>query len=206
VHSFCLAKNQLEIFLQAMKTSINTNGLSPREATIKFTERKNLTRQTFAYKPLWGLILLLLISSCTKRSEGQQVLDHPTASIQDSIKPKVNIQVNRRYDDKGNVIGLDSTYTSYYSNFNGDTTKMDSIMKNFDEYFKRDYPLFFNQGMNSLFFNDSLRYPDFFHKDFFQRHYEINDLYFRDMMQRMDSIKNRFYRDEHQKKEKSKSL
>jgi hypothetical protein len=188
-----------------MKIVTDNSGLSPRGRTTgKAT--KNLKRPKFSYKPLWGLVLLLLISSCTEKSNGQETADRRSASAHDSVKPKVSIQVNRRYDDKGNLVGLDSTYSSYYSNVKGDTTKMDSIMKNFDAYFKRDHSLFFNNGMNSLFFNDSLRYPDFFHKDFFQRHYEMNDLYFRDMMHRMDSIKNKFYRDQNLQHNKSKSL
>ncbi len=189
-----------------MKIVTDNNGLSPRGRTIKYAAKKNSKRRKFSFKPLWGLVLLLLISSCTEKSNGQQANDKATASSQDSIKPKVSIQVNRRFDEKGNVVGFDSTYSSYYSNISGDTTKMDSIMKNFDAYFKRDHSLFFNNGMSSLFFNDSLRYPDFFHKDFFQRHYEINDLYFRDMMHRMDSIKNKYYRDQNSQKGKSKSL
>lgn len=188
-----------------MKTVTENNGLSPRGRTIKEAKRKTFLTRKSIYKPLWGFVILLILASCTEKSNGQQKSDRETASVHDSIKPNVNISVNRRYDDKGNLIGLDSTYSSYYSSFSGDTAKMDSIMKNFDTYFKRDYPLFFNNGMNSLFFNDSLRYPDFFHRDFFQRHYEINDLYFRDMMQRMDSIKNKFYRDQQVKKEKTKS-
>lgn len=185
-----------------MTIETENNGLSPRGRTIKST--KNKQRRKFIYKPLWGFVLLLLISSCTEKSNGQQ--PGTNLSAQDTIKPKVSIQVNRRYDDKGNLIGLDSTYSSYYSNISGDTSMMDSIMKDFDSYFKRDHSLFFNQGMNSLFFNDSIRYPNFFHKDFFQRHYEINDHYFRDMMQRLDSIKNKFYRDINGKDNPSRSL
>jgi hypothetical protein len=187
-----------------MKIAIGNNGLSPRGRTIK--KKKSRRLQSFL-KPLWGLVLLLLITSCTENSKGQQTTDKKTVTAaQDSVKPKVSIKVNRRYDDKGNLVGLDSTYSSYYSNIGDDSMKMDSIMRNFDLYFKRDHPLFFNQRMNSLFFNDSLKYPDFFHKDFFQRHYELNDLYFRDMMKRMDSIKNKFYRDQQPEQEKNKSL
>ena len=54
----------------------------------------------------------------------------------------------------------------------------------------------FDRQFNNLFFQDSLLYPDFFHKDFFQKRYELNTPYLRDMMQRMDSVKNSFYRDQ----------
>jgi hypothetical protein len=75
----------------------------------------------------------------------------------------------------------------------GDTAKMDSLMHSFDQYFKRDHFSFFNDELEKMFFSDSLRYPDFFHNDFFMKRYESNNQYFRDMMERMDSIKNRFY-------------
>jgi len=116
-------------------------------------------------------------------------------ALSDSVnKPKVNIQVNKRYDGKGNVVGFDSTYTSFYSNVDGDTLKMDSLMRSFDSYFDIGKTSFLSRRFDSLFFNDSLRYPDFFHDDFFLKRYELNDLYFRDMMRRMDSVKNNFYR------------
>jgi hypothetical protein len=63
---------------------------------------------------------------------------------------------------------------------------------------------FFNNEFKPLFFNDSLRYPDFFHHDYFMKRYELNDRYMRDMMHRMDSIKNKFYFDKSQN-DKNKS-
>ena len=126
---------------------------------------------------------------------------------QDSLnKPKVNIKVNRRFDEKGNLIGFDSTYSSFYSNVEGDTSGMDSLMSRFDRYFNRNHSSFFDSQFNSLFFTDSLRYPDFFHQDFFMKRYEMNDDYLKGMMHRMDSIKNRFYQDLHRKPDSSKDL
>jgi hypothetical protein len=59
--------------------------------------------------------------------------------------------------------------------------------------------------LDKFFFNDSLLYPDFFHKDYFMKRYELNDDYFRNMMERMDSIKNRFYKEQSRKPEKKSS-
>lgn len=178
-----------------MKTTSKQNGLSARWKTI----------DNFL-KPFFGLLLVLLLflSSCHEKTRGQTSEEkNRTSSVnKDSLnKPKVNIKVNKHYDDKGNVIGFDSTYTSFYSNVQGDTARMDSLMGSFDRYFKRDHSLFFDNQFNSLFFNDSTRYPDFFHDDFFMKRYELNDHYIRDMMSRMDSIKNHFYY-ERSKKEK----
>jgi hypothetical protein len=183
-------------------------GLSARQkATQKFKKilssiRDRIVRSMFLMF-LTGIFVTL--SSCDKKTNGQNAAeakkDH-TAIADDSLnKPKVNIKVNRHYDDKGNVIGFDSTYTSFYSNIRGDTVKMDSLMHSFDSYFNRNHSSFLNNQFNSLFFNDSMRYPDFFHNDFFMKRYELNDDYLKGTMQRMDSIKNHFF-SEHSKKRK----
>lgn len=163
----------------------------------------------FSVTPFWVFLMAasLIISSCNEKTSGQhsEKKEKSASVAKDSLnKPKVNIQVNKRFDDKGNVIGFDSTYTSFYSNVQGDTARMDSLMKSFDRHFNRDYSSFFDNQFNSLFFNDSLRYPDFFHNDYFMKRYELNDHYFRNMMERMDSMKNRFYQ-EHSNKEKYKA-
>ena len=173
--------------METVKTK--DNGLSARRRTMD--RNKNVL--------IIGVILFIctMLISCNEKSKGQDFKDRDknTASVmKDSVnKPKVNIQVNKHYDDKGNVIGFDSTYSSYYSNIEGDTMKTDSLFQSFDRYFDTNHSLFFKDRLNNLFFNDSLGYPDFFHKDYFMRRYELNDDYFKDMMQRMDSIKNRFY-------------
>src|SRR5688572_795856 len=173
-----------------MKLPLKRAGLSARRKTsysVRISESSCLALL---------LVLPLLLSSCHEKTNGQTADDkQKVASAEaDSVKqPKVNIKVNRHYDDKGNVVGFDSTYTSFYSNVQGDTSRMDSLMGSFDKYFNKDYSSIFNNEFNSLFFNDSLRYPDFFHSDYFMKRYELNDHYFRGMMNRMDSIKNQFY-------------
>lgn len=174
-------------------------GLSARQKTFKFPRSSPLS--------LFLLGVLLALSSCNEKTNGQHSAKLNKDQTTDSLsKPKVNINVNRHYDDKGNVIGFDSTYTSYYSDVVGDTALMDSLMSSFDRYFNLNHSSFFRKEFSPLFFNDSLRYPDFFHDDFFMKRYELNDEYLKGMMQRMDSIKNRFYRDESVKSKKSKDL
>jgi len=145
---------------------------------------------------------LLFLTACQDKStaqtndgksdRGQVATRHKDDSVK---KPKVDIKVNRHFDDKGNMVGFDSTYTSYYSSVEGDTTQMDSMFRDFNTYFKKQHRSLFDDHFNNLFFNDSLMYPDFFHKDFFSQRYKLNDRYFRDMMTEMDSVKNKFYRD-----------
>lgn len=166
-----------------MNTNAVCSGLSAR--------RKTTVLKNFSIL----LLLLLSVTACHDTTQGQEKSAPTNGITQDSTdKPEVNIKVNRRYDDKGNLIGFDSLYSSYYSS-SGNTNQLDSIRHRFKTYFNREHSTFFNNRMNSLFFNDTLLYPDFFHKDFFQQHYELNDAYMKQMMQRMDSIKNEFYRE-----------
>jgi len=169
--------------------------------------RRQLTQGIFLV-PIMAVFVGL--SSCDKKTNGQ---DPDNKSKRQAIvandtlnKPKVNVQVNRRYDEKGNLIGFDSTYSSFYSNITGDTVKMDSLMHSFDMYFNRNHSSFFDRQFNPMFFNDSLRYPDFFHKDFFMKRYELNDKYMRETMERMDSIKNHFFFDDTKKRKEPKDL
>ncbi|MBT1697221.1 hypothetical protein KK083_10065 [Fulvivirgaceae bacterium PWU4] len=196
-----------------MNLQLKSNGLSARRRTIDKIKKIISSISNLAK---WRSLLVLLattslmISSCHEKTNGQdnRNLQKDQASVaQDSLnKPKVNIKVNRRYDDKGNLIGFDSTYSSFYSNVKGDTSKMDSLMGRFDRYFNSNHSSLFDRQFNSLFFTDSLRYPDFFHHDFFMKRYEMNDDYLKGMMHRMDSIKNRFYQDLHKKPDNSKEL
>jgi hypothetical protein len=162
-----------------------------------------------------GLLLMSVVgiffglSSCDKlkgQSPDGKNNDQSIATSDSLKKPKVNIQVNRHFDDNGNMIGFDSTYSTFYSNVEGDTAKMDSLMHSFDSYFSRNHSAFLNRQMDPLFFNDSLRYPDFFHDDFFLRRYESNGDYFKGMMRRMDSIKNRFFYEDSKPKNKSNDI
>jgi len=149
---------------------------------------------------------LLLITACQDKSTAQsstgsseQTKGTTQAKVDSLKKPKVDIKVNRHFDEKGNIVGFDSTYTSYYSSVDGDTTKMNTMFKDFNAYFKDQHRSLFDDHFNNLFFNDSLMYPDFFHNDFFSQRYRLNDKYFRDMMSEMDSVKNKFYRDNRSK-------
>jgi hypothetical protein len=186
-----------------MKTLFKRYGLAARRKTIDKI-KKIISR----FNPSLGTLIIgsLILASCHEKTNGQDsnTIKKDRASVaEDSLNnPKVNIKVNRRYDDKGNLIGFDSTYSSYYSNIGKDSAQMDSLMNSFDRYFNRNHSSFFRNEFTPLFFNDSLRYPDFFHNDFFMKRYELNDQYMRDMMNRMDSIKNRFYQ-EHSKKGKN---
>jgi hypothetical protein len=180
-----------------MDTQHDLDGLVARRKT-----NNGLTKLTGLSRGIIACLAMMLFAAACKPASGQKekagdsAIAHINADT--TYKPKVDIQVNRRFDNKGNLIGFDSTYSTYYSNVMGDTSMMDSLMGGFDTFFKNRHSSFLNNGFRPLFFNDSSRYPDFFHNDFFLRRYELNDLYMRDMMKRMDSIKNNYYKNESQ--------
>lgn len=196
-----------------MKWNAQRSGLSARRGTTQKIDKKVfIIMRPVARAVFLGAfaVVSILISSCDKKSNGQDRAtaqsNHTTFSKDSLNKPKVSVKVNRRYDEKGNVIGFDSTYSSYYSNVKGDTATMDSLMHRFDRYFNFNHSSLWDRQFNTLFFNDSARYPDFFHDDFFMKRYELNDQYFRGMMNRMDSIKNHFFKEESRKRADSKDL
>jgi hypothetical protein len=182
-----------------MKKNQN-DGLSARQQTIYHPGTATL-KTGCSFTIVMTLVVMtgigLLTVSCQQghTKESAHLAKDSVVSSDSLKKPDTKIQVNRRYDNKGNLIGFDSTYSSFYSNVQGDTVRMDSLMKRFDTYFGRQHSQLFDQQFNKLFFNDSLAYPDFFHQDFFMKRYELNDRYLRGMMHRMDSIKNRFYKE-----------
>jgi hypothetical protein len=192
----------IESNLKTMKGICKTSGLSARRGSIETMWKNICDGSCFSNRAKFLAFIAAIsiaFSSCDKKVDGQNLehskKDHAAVTKDSLDEPKVNIKVNRHYDEKGNLIGFDSTYSKFYSNVKGDTAAMDSLMNNFDRYFNRNHSSLFDRHFNTLFFNDSARYPDFFHDDFFMKRYELNDKYLRRMMQDMDSIKNDFFRD-----------
>ena len=155
-----------------------------------------------------AIISSLLFSSCNAQDNKDKLKSSNEIKTLKQ-EPTIDIRVNKKYDENGNQIGFDSTYTSYYSQIEGDTTLMDSLFKQFNPFFKAHYSDVFDQQFNHLFFNDSLFYEDFFHTDFFTKRFAINDAYFEKIMEEMDSLKNEFYQKNRkvwkQKNDKKKS-
>lgn len=150
------------------------------------------TKSAFFRMLAWTAIMLDL-SACN----GQATTDGATAStdttLQHTDTPKVDVRVNRQYDEHGNLIAYDSTYSSVYTSRTGDAAFMDSVFKDFMPGFGMSYPFLNDPGFNSLFFPDSSFHRDFFHNDFFQKRMEMNQQYMRRMMEQMDSVKNRYF-------------
>ena len=133
---------------------------------------------------LIAAFVFLQFTSCNSQ-EAKNVKKHEN-------KPHESVQVNKKYDENGNLVAFDSVYTSYYSNIEGDTLHMDSLMDNFDMYFNNE--LGKDYSWNNLYAPDSTLNLNFFRDDFFEKQFLQQDEQMLKMMQQMDSLKNSFFK------------
>lgn len=161
--------------------------------------------------------LAVLFFSCNGQALKKQSQSQNDAKQSHSIgwssadtanKPKVKVNVNKRYDDKGRVVQFDSTYSYFYSSPGGLLhSNNDSIFNNFQSFFDKSYPDMFKNQNRDIFFNDSLFKYDFFNDDYFFKRYQLNQKNFEGFYKRMDSLKHHFmehaYPNGYQKKEKT---
>jgi hypothetical protein len=108
-------------------------------------------------------------------------------------QPQTNVKVNKQYDEKGNIIKYDSTYSYYYSNVKSDTNLRDSIFNKFKNQFNQRYFFSKDPFFNNFFFQDSLLKYDFYKKDFFSDRFRNNMHNMDSLFWRMDSLKNDFF-------------
>lgn len=154
--------------------------------------------RTIGTTPLVHALAILTMSLPACSGQAQQHREH--TAITDTLAaridtPKTEVHVNKVYDADGNLIAFDSTYSSFYSSYNADPAMMDSLFRDFQPRFNRQFPFMNDPGFNDLFFRDSLLYPDFFHDDFFRKRMEMNDRWMQQMMAEMDSMKNSYFLD-----------
>ena len=149
-------------------------------------------------KRIWMLFMAvtLILSSCN----GQEKQIKKDKSGDAKKAPKEDIIVNKQYDEHGNLIQYDSTYTYFYSNIENDTIAEDSIFTNFRKMFELQYPFSYKPYFNDFFFRDSLMKYDFYKKDFFTERFRQNIEHTEKIFQEMDSIKNKFFFEQFRKK------
>lgn len=136
---------------------------------------------------------------CNAQNNGQPITEKKQDTLQDSNTentPKVNINVNKEYDEEGNLIGFDSTYSYSYSNVGDDSLNLDidSLFNGFSPSFFRHSPGIWSRHFDDLFFNDSLLHNNFFNDDYFFNRFERNLLEPDDVFRRMDSLKNKYFK------------
>ena len=87
--------------------------------------------------------------------------------------PKGSWTVDKEYDENGNLIRYDSSYTwssiKHMDKFS--TLKKDSLVKSFELKFLKDFSHFEDQGFSAVFTKDSLFSKHFFNDSFFNSNF-----------------------------------
>jgi hypothetical protein len=81
--------------------------------------------------------------------------------------PKTDIKVNKEYDENGNLVKYDSTYSYYYLNIETDSILKNKVIDNLNKQFNRNYFFSYDPFINYQFFQDSLFKDHLFKNDLF---------------------------------------
>lgn len=141
-------------------------------------------------KLIFLVLLSLQVLGCnSQKNKAVEIVKDPV--ISDTTQPQVNIRVNKKYDDKGNLIQYDSTYSYYYSSQSGNVQQLssDSLFTQLRSKFRTKYDDWFSHSLDPVFFSDSLFKYDFLNKDYFEKRFELNKRVFQDLFREMDSLK-----------------
>lgn len=114
----------------------------------------------------------------------------PDTVVLNQFKPKYDFRVNKKYDDKGNLVEMDSSYSYFYSSRGvQDSLLMDSLFERLRVPLLKNYNQLFEDKTDRIFFNDSLFKYDFYNDDYFRKRFEMNFIQFQNMYRQMDSLK-----------------
>lgn len=146
-----------------------------------------------------GLLLLSVIAFAKNRQD--------TIKYTKPGNPKVHYNVHKVYNKKGNLISYDSTYSwSYHHESKGRQIDVDSVMRKFLPYFRRNFPNADMKAMRQHFMGmpDSAMILDFFNNKKFFDQWQGQLFDFQQQIRQMDSLRNRFFKQFMQQQQKSK--
>jgi len=140
-------------------------------------------------------ILFVSFYSCsTKKTETKSAKVLET-SLTDTIKPKINYKVSKKYDKNGNLISEDSTYSYIYSNGNISEKMQQKIYRQFKNEMSKKFPDIQNNLFDNFFggnnINDSIFKNNFYNPNYFLK---SQNKQIEHILKQMDSIKNKFYK------------
>ncbi len=146
------------------------------------------------------LVLLLipfLFTGCSDAQTAGNKKDKEKNPVvaENAPKPKVDIKVNKVFDDKGNLVRYDSTYVWTYSNIEGDSVVVnaDTVLSEFKPLFEKQFPDFKIPETGDFLFGDSTLYYDFFSPDYFYQRWQQSLKESERLFREMDSLKNKFF-------------
>jgi hypothetical protein len=142
------------------------------------------------------MLLSLLTAGCEGQKDKSSKQSSQIAATDSTANPKTDVKVNKKYDDKGNLIQYDSSYSYFYSSPGRGRSSIssDSLFGNLKGSLRENYRSLLDRNMDSIFFNDTLFKYDFLNKDYFSQRFQLNMQQFENMFRQMDSIKSDMFR------------
>ena len=147
-------------------------------------------------------MLVIAIALLATGCNGQQE-KNASSSKQDQKKvtkfpePTVSWDVNKKFDENGNVVSYDSIYTWSYTNMDGDSVdvNVDSIREHFNAYLDSNLPSVWNKSFTQPMWNDSLFFNDILQDNYFHDRWQQDYFQMDEMFRHMDSLRNKFFYD-----------
>jgi hypothetical protein len=142
---------------------------------------------------LMALFLFGLIGCQGQNKEDRTIVNEEKKK--EVEQPKGNWEVDKEFDENGNLVRYDSIYSwSSMDPLNDLTTQdKDSLLNNFESKFYRHFSQFSNQGFGDIFEPDSLFSKRFFNDGFFESDFgkdfmELDRIRKRMMKRQMDFL------------------
>jgi hypothetical protein len=141
------------------------------------------SQNTMKRMMLLTFAILLGLSICIGQSKGadkSKMPELPKTSNEAKNKPQTNIKVNKEYDNKGNMIRYDSTYSWSYSSDGTNAEISDSMMNEIKSHFNQEISI-------DDFFSDALPQGD----SVSNKNSDLNAFFasrFRQNMEQMDKL------------------
>ena len=148
-------------------------------------------------KLIMALLIVALLGCRSQEKEPEGIKSEEKREI--AIKPTGEWEVQKKYDEFGNLVEYDSIYRYFYSNKKGDSiwVNLDSIMDLFKVFIEAKPPFKWNDGFSYFPKSDSLLTKDFFNDDYFMGRWEHRPFEIEETLRKMDSIRNAFLRKHH---------
>ncbi len=143
-------------------------------------------------KRLWIFIVPFLVTACQAQTADNNV-ENPDLSATVN-KPKVEVKVNKEYDENGNLIRYDSAYVWSYTNTLGDSgyVNIDSLMLQFRPFMQDHFQMTFPDIEQDWMRNDSLFFHQFLGPDYFMDRWQNELERMNRRIREMDSLKSLF--------------
>ena len=140
---------------------------------------------------MFTVFVSLMLVSCN----GQNKLEK-TSAKKYTIKPEIDINVHKEYDENGNLIRVDSTYTYFYSNIKNDSLLEKEIFDRFKLNFKGHFKPIDSLFMEDFYKDEPFNLDNFYTDEFFKDNFKFHQKRIDDIFKQMDSLKNSFYKRE----------